>query len=285
MTFLHTFFAQSYHQREVRLKLIHFSFNLVANSHNLLQSFFFEDPDHSDKASNGLLHELLGCVCVEILEGLVEPPVNIRIPFVDDVPKGVVGCELFDDNLQPRVVSLILCEQLLARIELACQLSEGVELGHNLFAHLYSRFVDIDVAVLVEGKDMAFNGIEALFILCLFLIELFLVLIILPVDLFNPFFHHGVGILWLPEHTPTVLHLNWFQPIFLLFQDIVYLCVLVNLHSQLLNFGCACSLEEFLELRGLLDVSSGFIDLLLNSFEMFQLGVRNGSYPIGNDLG
>lgn len=65
-----------------------------------------------------------------------------------------------------------------------------------------------DVRVLVEGEDVALEGVEILLVVGLLLVEILLVFVLLAVDLVDALLHQLVGVLGLAEGFPSVLDLQ-----------------------------------------------------------------------------
>lgn len=138
-----------------------------------------------------------------------------------------------------------------------------------------------DDIVRMESSYNFLGGLESLSVWLLLLEHFLLVSFTLVSKMLNSLRDHVIDILWLFVYWPTVLYLNWLEFVLVLVHKLIYLAVLFNLYSHLLNLCCRLTVQIVFKLTCLLNVCCHSFYFLLNLFELFQLFMSWFYYSFG----
>jgi hypothetical protein len=117
MPFLHTVSSEGDHERELGLEIFHVVLDSLSNGGNMRHGLILEIFVGIDNVPETFLNKLFSGVSINRLELIVHPYCNVSVPSVDNGPECVVRCEVLNDLLKSRVVSLFPVEKNLSGVE------------------------------------------------------------------------------------------------------------------------------------------------------------------------
>jgi hypothetical protein len=86
MALLHSVFAQSHHQRQIRFELFHLLPHLFTNSHNLTHRSILKVLISCNNASEALFHKLFSSIRIDVSKLVIHPDIYISVPAIDNRP-------------------------------------------------------------------------------------------------------------------------------------------------------------------------------------------------------
>lgn len=119
MPFLHTVSSEGDHERELGLEIFHVVFDSLSDGGNMRHGLILEILVGIDDVPEAFFNKLFSSISINGLELIVHPDCNVSVPSVYNGPERVVRCEVLNDLLKSRVVSLFPVEKNLSGVELS----------------------------------------------------------------------------------------------------------------------------------------------------------------------
>ena len=95
MSLFHSFLAESYHQRQIRLKFLHLLFNFLTDCYDLTHRPVFEVLVCCDHTPETFLYKFFSCIRVNCVKLIIHPDIYVCVPTMHNRPQSIVRNKVF----------------------------------------------------------------------------------------------------------------------------------------------------------------------------------------------